>query len=402
MVASRSVKQIAQWFLPEGVEEVLPERARRLEMLRRRLLDVLDRRGYDLVQPPLVEFLAALLTGVGEDLDLQTVKLTDSVSGRLLGVRADHTPQTARIDAHYLRHAGMSRLCYCGSVFRWSPAEIESTREPLQIGAELYGCPDVDADAEIVQAMLEVLQAAGVPDIHLHLGHVGVYRALTRWAELPEVQQGELFDALQRHSRPDVAALLGDLPQQQRAFLALLDARGDTGTIERARECFQQVAGAAAALDNLAALVARLETAPPGIRLSVDLSDLRGYHYHTGAVFNAYTPGYGRAVAQGGRYDEIGKAFGHARSATGFSADLRRLLRYDPPGPGGAAILAPADPDPGLDTRVAALREAGERVIRLLPGETRAEYTDHCDRLLVRSAQGWQVEAFGQQGTESP
>jgi ATP phosphoribosyltransferase regulatory subunit len=209
------------------VEEVLPDRASRLEALRRHLLDVLDRRGFNLVRPPLVEFLDALLTGVGEDLDLQTVKLTDSVSGRLMGVRADHTPQIARIDAHYLRREGTSRLCYCGSVFRWSPGEIESTREPLQIGAELFGCADVDADAEIVEAMVDVLQAAGVPDIHLQLGHVGVYRALIGWANLPDSLEAELFDALQRQSRPDVEAALAALPEQKEAFLKLLDARGD-------------------------------------------------------------------------------------------------------------------------------------------------------------------------------
>lgn len=389
------MKKTGQWLLPEGIEEVLPERAARLEALRRRLLDVLDRRGFNLVLPPLVEFLDALLTGVGEDLDLQTVKLTDSVSGRLMGVRADHTPQIARIDAHYLRHEGTSRLCYCGSVFRWSPGEIESTREPLQLGAELYGCPDADADAEIVEAMIDVLQAAGVPDIHVHLGHVGVYRALIRWAGLPDSLEADLFDALQRQSRPDVEAILSDLPEQKAAFLALLEARGGADVIGLTRRGFEHVPEVAAALSNLAGLVDRLSRTLLDVRVSIDLSDLRGYRYHTGTVFNAYTPGYGRALAQGGRYDEIGRAFGRARCATGFSADLRRLLRYDASGTACRAILAPADEEGELDVMVRTLRGSGERVIRLLSGESVDQLADQCDRRLVKTADGWRVEPLG-------
>lgn len=386
------MKRSDQWLLPEGIEEVLPDRARRLEMLRRRLLDVLDRRGFDLVRPPLVEFLDALLTGVGEDLDLQTVKLTDSVSGRLMGVRADHTPQVARMDAHYLRHQGTSRLCYCGSVFRLSPGEIESTREPLQIGAELFGCPDADADAEIVEAMVDVLQAAGVPDIHLHLGHVGVYSALIRWADLPGDVEAELFDALQRQSRPDVESILAAMPVPRGAFLSLLEARGSAAAIDAARGDFDGIPGVDAALGNLAELVNRLSRTLAGIRVSVDLSDLRGYRYHTGTVFNAYTPGHGRALAQGGRYDEIGRAFGRARSATGFSADLRRVLRYSDAGASGTAILAPAGDDTGLDTMIRSLRAEGERVVRMLSGESREQFGERCDRELVKAADGWRVE----------
>ncbi|HSH42643.1 MAG TPA: ATP phosphoribosyltransferase regulatory subunit [Arenicellales bacterium] len=310
------------------------------------------------------------------------------------GVRADHTPQIARIDAHYLRHEGTSRLCYCGSVFRSTPGEIESTREPLQIGAELYGCPDTDADAEIVEAMVGVLEAAGVPDIHLHLGHVGVYRALAQWAALPEDVSASLFDALQRQSRPDVGEILAELPAQKSAFLTLLEARGDAAVVEKARAAFRHIPEAPAALDNLNGLIARLERSLPAVRLSVDLSDLRGYRYHTGMIFNAYTPGYGRALAQGGRYDEIGRAFGRARSATGFSADLRRLLRYDNDGGAAGAILAPRDGDAALDAMIVSLRAEGERVVRLLNGETVDRVADRCDRRLVKSAQGWRVESL--------
>jgi len=386
------MKQADQWLLPEGIEEVLPERAARLEGLRRRLLDVLHRHGFDLVRPPLVEFLDALLTGVGEDLDLQTAKLTDAISGRLMGVRADHTPQIARIDAHYLRADGPSRLCYCGSVFRSVPGEIMSTREPLQIGAELYGCPDVDADAEIVEAMVAVLRGAAVPDIHLHLGHVGVYRALIQWADLPEGVETELFDALQRQSHPDVSDILAPVPAQRRAFLALLEGRGDAAVIQRAREAYAPVPAAGAALSNLEQLIERLQRTLPDLPVSVDLSDLRGYRYHTGVVFNVYAPGYGGPLARGGRYDDIGKAFGRARGATGFSADLRRLLRCDGAGDSARAILAPRDPDVALDAEIRALRGRGERVIRLLPGQAEAELRSCCDRRLVRGTQGWRVE----------
>lgn len=386
------MKYSGQWLLPDGIEEVLPARAVRLEQLRRRLLDILHRRGFNLVRPPLVEFLDALLTAVGEDLDLQTAKLTDAVSGRLMGVRADHTPQIARIDAHYLRHEGPSRLCYCGSVFRSSPVDVEATREPLQIGAELYGCPDIDADAEIVEAMVDVLTAAGVPDIHLHLGHVGVYRALIRWAGLPAATEAALFDALQRQSRPDVDAVLSTLPDQRPAFLALLESRGGFEVVDRARRTYERIPEVEAALSNLRRLIERLSRTLARIEISVDLSDLRGYRYHTGTVFNAYTPGYGRALAQGGRYDEIGKAFGRSRSATGFSADLRQLLRYHAPAAAGDAILAPAGQDAELEAAVAQLRAEGERVIRLLPGEDPGQLGDQCDRALVESADGWRIE----------
>ncbi|MGA8262057.1 MAG: ATP phosphoribosyltransferase regulatory subunit [Arenicellales bacterium] len=389
------MKRSGRWLLPEGIEEVLPGDAARLEALRRRLLDVLERRGFNLVLPPLVEFLDALLTGVGEDLDLQTAKLTDAVSGRLLGLRADHTPQIARMDAHYLRHEGPSRLCYCGTVFRSSPGEIESAREPLQIGAELYGCAESDADGEIAEAMADVLQAAGVPDLHLHLGHVGVYRALTQWSELPDGLEDELFDALKRQSRPDVGEILSGFPDQGPAFLSLLEMRGGTTTIDRARRLYERVPHADAALSNLAALVERLTRTLKGVHITVDLSDLEGYRYHTGAVFNAYTPGYGRALARGGRYDEIGKAFGRARPATGFSADLRQLLRYDASNSPGTAILAPAHSDAALDSTVKRLRADGERVIRALPGETEAQLASQCDRRLVKSSDGWCVEVFG-------
>ena len=389
------MKRCGQWVLPEGIEEVLPGDAARLEALRRRLLDVLERRGFNLVLPPLVEFLDALLTGVGEDLDVQTAKLTDPVSGRLLGVRADHTPQIARIDAHYLRHEGPSRLCYCGTVFRSSPGEIETAREALQIGAELYGCAEADADTEIAEAMVAVLQAAGVPDLHLHLGHVGVYRALTQWAGLPDDLESNLFDALKRQSRPDVGEILSGLPERGTAFLSLLEMRGGTATIDKARRLYEPVPGADAALSNLGALVERLTRTLTSVHITVDLSDLEGYRYHTGAVFNAYTPGYGRALARGGRYDEIGKAFGRARPATGFSADLRQLLRYDASNTPGTAILAPARGDASLDSTVKRLRSGGERVIHVLPGETEAQLESQCDRRLVRSADGWHVEAMG-------
>jgi len=237
------------------------------------------------------------------------------------------------------------------------------------------------------------LEVAGVPDVHLHLGHVGVYRALIQWAGLPSGLETDLFDALQHQSRPDVEMILSALPEKQEAFLRLLESRGGFEVIESCRQAYTQIPGAEAALSNLERLIERLQrTLDPTTDVSVDLSDLRGYRYHTGTVFNAYTPGHGRAVAQGGRYDEIGKAFGRARSATGFSADLRQLLRYDRSPTPADAIAAPGEDDAELDAVIRKLRADGARVIRVLPGQPESDLRGQCDRRLARSAEGWRVE----------
>src|SRR5512143_32954 len=299
-----------KWILPENVDDVLPTEAERLEALRRTLLDHFRTHGYRLVQPPLVEHLDSLLTGTGRDLDLQTFKVVDPMSGRLLGVRADITPQVARIDAHLLNEPGVTRLCYAGSVLR-TTAGIGQTREVAQIGAELFGEAGIGGDTEVITLLLSSLAAAGVVGLHLDLGHVGVYRALAAGAGVSaNGEDSDLFDALSAKDVPGVAALAAKLPAAWRdALVALPSLYGPARDVPAIRN----------ALDALAALAAA--GAPRVDALHIDLADLRGYHYHSGAIFSAYTTGHAAAIGNGGRYDGIGKAFGRARPATGFTLD---------------------------------------------------------------------------------
>lgn len=310
------------WLLPENVEDVLPPQAWRMEDMRRALLDLFRRRGYQLVVPPLIEYVDSLLTGVGADLDLKTFKLVDQMSGRLMGVRADITPQVARIDAHLLAGNAINRLCYAGSVLHTQPDGFRRSREPIQIGAECYGEPGVAADLEILALMLQGLDACGVRGAQLDIGHVGVYRALAQAAGLSGEAEHRLFGALQAKDASAVAALTADLPNDLRsAFVALPQLYGDRGVLVEARTRLPALPAVAAALDTLDALDAGLG----GAEAAYDLAELRGYGYHSGIVFAAYTAGRSRAIAQGGRYDEVGKVFGRARPATGFSMDLREL-----------------------------------------------------------------------------
>lgn len=383
-----------RWLLPEGVEEILPAEAHALERMGRRLLDLFYGWGYEQVMPPLVEFLESLQTGLGQDLDLQTFKLTDQLSGRLMGLRADMTPQVARIEAHYLRRRGPVRLCYLGPVLHTRPGAFGASREPLQLGAELFGHGGPEADAEVMTLMALALREAGIGDLHLSLGHVGVYRALAAAVGLaPDVEEA-LFDAVRRRSRPDLQALVaaqGVAAPYDRLLASLLELDGGPEVLERARaELADGGAGVRAALDNLAAVVARLRRATPDLELYLDLADLRGYRYHTGVVFSAYAPASGQAIAHGGRYDDIGRDFGYARPATGFSLDLRLVLRLaGTPAPLPGAILAPAELDGAGEAEVARLRKAGERVIRALAD---GEAVMGCDRRLVRRDGRWQVE----------
>jgi ATP phosphoribosyltransferase regulatory subunit len=384
------------WVLPEGVEELLPGEAGRLEAVRRRVLDVFDGWGYDLVMPPMVEFLESLLTGLGQDLDLETFKVTDQLTGRLMGVRADMTPQVARIEAHYLRRRGPVRLCYLGPVLHTRSRSLGGSREPIQLGAELFGHAGPESDAEIVGLMLEALSVAGVRGAHVDLGHVGVYRELVAAQALPEPVEAALYAALRRKSRPDVdeALAAADLAESvRRRFAALSELNGDPSVLARARDILGGVsAGVDAALGNLEAIVERCAQRLPGCPLCVDLAELRGYRYHTGAVFAAYVPGQGQAVAAGGRYDNIGRSFGYARPATGFSADLRALVRLV--AGGGVArpcVLAPGDHDEALLQAVARLRAAGERVVTALPGVVREQLTEGCDRRLSHRNGRWEV-----------
>lgn len=310
------------WLLPENVEDVLPPQAWRMEDMRRALLDLFRRHGYQLVVPPLIEYVDSLLTGVGADLDLKTFKLVDQMSGRLMGVRADITPQVARIDAHLLAGNAVNRLCYAGSVLHTQPDGFHRSREPIQIGAECYGEPGAAADLEILTLMLQGLDACGVRGAQLDIGHVGVYRALAQAAGLSGEAEHRLFGALQAKDASAVAALTADLPNDLRAaFAALPQLYGDRGVLAEARARLPGLPAVAAALDTLDAIDAGLV----GVEAVYDLAELRGYGYHSGVVFAAYTAGRSRAIAQGGRYDEVGRVFGRARPATGFSLDLREL-----------------------------------------------------------------------------
>ena len=313
------------WLLPENIEDVLPPKAWKLEGVRRAMLDLFRERNYELVVPPLIEYVDSLLTGAGSDLDLKTFKLVDQLSGRLMGGRADMTPQVARIDAHLLGHNAVNRLCYVGSVLHTVPDGVYHSREPMQMGAELYGVAGVEGDLEILTLMLDALQAAGLKNIQLDIGHVGIYRALADGAEISTEKEKALFKALQSKARDEVSALCADVnPKFGNALVALTQLYGGVETLQAAREVLPDNVHIHAALDALSHLAKSLEGR--GIELAFDLAELRGYGYHSGVVFAAYTGGHSRAIALGGRYDEAGKAFGRARPATGFSLDLRELV----------------------------------------------------------------------------
>ena len=313
------------WLLPEHVEDVLPTEAEALEALRRTLVDHLRDNGYRLVQPPLIEHLESLLTGSARDLDLQTFKVVDPLSGRLLGVRADITPQVARIDAHLFNSAGVNRLCYAGSVLRATPAPPGMTREVVQVGAELFGEPGIAGDREAIGLLVSSLRAAGLSGLHLDLGHVGVYRALASGAGIgTSGEESELFDAMRAKDLPGVHELTAKLPGAWRdAFGALASLYGPASEVlPAARSALPDVPAIANALATLDALAA---TFAADVALHVDLADLRGYHYHNGPIFSVFTAGEPNAIGNGGRYDGVGKAFGRARPATGFTLDLRHL-----------------------------------------------------------------------------
>ena len=312
-----------KWLLPEFVEDILPAEAMRIEKLRRRILDLFFENGYELVMPPLMEYTDSLLTGTGHDLELRTFKVVDQLSGRMMGLRADITPQVARIDAHLLNREGVTRLCYCGSVLHTRPAGPAATREPIQIGAELYGDAGVEADREILQLLCRALELAAVRNARIDIGHVAVFRAIA--AELPPELEAQLFEALQRKDAPALKELTKTLnPKTREALLALPDLYGGPEVLEVAEKRLPKIAELTRALGTLRRLAKACS-----LPVSLDLAELRGYHYHTGVVFDAYCDGGAGAasqpIARGGRYDEVGKAFGRARPATGFSIDLRSL-----------------------------------------------------------------------------
>jgi len=381
-----------RWLLPEYIEDILPAEAARIERLRRRILDLFRVHGYELVMPPLLEYVESLLTGTGHDLDLRTFKLVDQLSGRLVGVRADITPQVARIDAHLLNRQGVTRLCYVGSVLHAQPSGLNHTREPLQIGAEVYGHAGVESDVEIQTLLAGALRAAGVNDLYLDLGHVGVFRSLMRRAAVERELESELFRVLQSKDVPALRELVAPLePKLRRALLLLPELYGDAGILDRARRELPDFPEIAEALNDMQTIARDLTPVVAVHRF--DLAELRGYHYHSGVVFAAYTRGHPNAIALGGRYDEVGKAFGRARPATGFSLDLRELAGLVASAAPGLAILAPYAPqDASLKQAVEELRERGEVVVIDLPGHaaTRAEL--NCDRRLVLRGAQWKLE----------
>ncbi len=320
-----------KWMLPEGVDETLPPLSWQMETLRRKLLDYYRKQRYELILPPLIEHLDTLLTGTAQGLERQTLKLTDPVSGRLLGLRADMTPQAARIAARRYADRPVVRLCYLGSVLRTEADSMGGSRSPRQVGCELFGEPGVAGDLEVLQLMRSTLRLAGLRKVHLDLGHVGIYRALTSKLALDPDAEAALFNILQRKSHPDLvdfAASRRLKARQTAAISQLMDLNGDASVLPRARELLQSSGAAVAeALTTLEKIVAELKRTSPQVAIHVDLAELRGYRYHTGAVFAAFVPGHGREIARGGRYDGVGAAFGPARPATGFSADLNELLR---------------------------------------------------------------------------
>ena len=381
------------WLLPEAIEDLLPAEAAQIEALRRRMLDEFVRHGYQLVAPPLLEFADALLDENAVDLNLSSFKLVDQLSGRTLALRADITPQAARIDAHLLNRAGVTRLCYCGSVLHTRPSGLFATREPLQSGVELYGHAGLEADHEVIRLLARTLQLAELPPSRIDLGHVGIFRALVAGHGLASVVEQQLFEALQAKDVPTLHELTTGLPESIRAgLLALPELYGGNEALAAAAARLPAHPEIARALGDLQRLAGELADLP----LSFDLADLRGYHYHNGVVFAAYCADSPAAVALGGRYDSIGARFGRARPATGFSLDLRALARLSRPQNMPGAILASWPEDTLLHTEIERLRAQGEIVIAALPGHEGSWREAGCDRQLVRRGDQWIIESLGE------
>jgi ATP phosphoribosyltransferase regulatory subunit len=376
------------WLLPEYIEDILPPYARAAESLRRRLLDLFDSYGYDLITPPLVEYLDSLLTGAARDLDLKTFKVMDGLSGRMMGVRADMTPQAARIDAHLLNRKGPTRLCYAGPVLLTKPAGMLARREPLQIGAELFGHHGIEADIEIQSLLIAALRVAGVPEIRLNLSHVGLFQAMVKDSALAPEYAGQLAEAMRQKDVPEIAAITATLDAPWRnAFLALPELYGGREALDRAMQVLPDVNEIQRALDDLT----RLYDMAEGMQVGIDLSDVRGDGYHNGVVMAAYAGGQARAVALGGRYDGAGAVFGRSLAATGFSLDLRQILDCLEVPVARTGIRAPHSCDQELQAKIAALRAAGERVVVELPGHVNTQHESDCDRQLVLDGSNWIV-----------
>ncbi|BFM12995.1 ATP phosphoribosyltransferase regulatory subunit [Simiduia litorea] len=377
-----------RWLLPDGIAEILPAQAEDIEQLRRDMLNLYHRWGYDLVIPPVLEFTDSLLTGLGQDLDLLTFKVTDQLSGRSMGLRADITPQTARMDAHSFKREGVNRLCYAGHVVHTRPKSPLATRTPIQAGVELFGEASLTADIEVVSLLLESLQTAGVEQLNIDLGHVGIYRALAAATQLDDQQEMALFTLLQQKAVSDINVWVAEQiaqPNIAKLIRALPALCGGVEVLEQARTLLSEyVPDALQAIDELQQLAAVIAERYPAANLYFDISELRGYHYHTGVVFAAFAPGYGQAIANGGRYDHIGEVFGRARPATGFAVDLGALNSLGSTvGLLEPGILAPEVSDALGWNAVQQLRQQGERVVCTLSESSLVREELNCDRELV-------------------
>ncbi|MDR0933697.1 MAG: ATP phosphoribosyltransferase regulatory subunit [Burkholderiaceae bacterium] len=374
------------WLLPEFIADVLPAEARKMEGLRRLILDIFQGYGYELVIPPMLEYVESLLTGTGQDTDIFTFKLVDQLSGRTMGLRADMTTQVARIDAHLINRRTVTRLCYAGSVLHTRPAGLQATREPFQIGAEMYGYGGLEADAEIQALALDSLKAAGISGISLNLSHAGLLKSLVSNDPVAKKHAPQLFDLLETKDMPGLDELTARFhPLTRKALMALPGLYGDIGILKEAKKVLPSNAGITLALNDLEYLAGIAECP----RVTIDLADLNGYHYHSGIMFAAFVPGLPNALARGGRYDHVGEAFGRSRPATGFTMDLRELSRLLPPAEKRSAIRAPWRDDAVLNGKIRELRNAGEIVVCDLPG-ARAGYDEFvCDRELVADGDNW-------------
>lgn len=379
------------WLLPEFIEDILPAEAQLVEHVRRKLLDLFRSNGYHFVIPPLLEYLESLNAGIGNDLDLQTFKVVDQLSGRLMGIRSDITPQVARIDAQRLNQQGVTRLCYASSVLRTLPDGASQTRQPLQVGAELFGHTGVESDMEIQRLMVQALRLSGIAEPMVDLSHVAIFRALVTRAGLAAEVEGDLLEALQAK---DVGALRDIVSSADsttaEALIALTGLNGGLEVLQLARQRLPQYAEIDVALQDLQRAYQQLSGL--GVAVSFDLAELRGYHYHSGMVFAAYAAGHVGALAQGGRYDQVGQIFGRARPATGFSLDMRALLDLLPMPVLTPAILAPYEENnAALQAKIDALRDAGEIVVVDLPGHEPHRAELNCDRMLVNHGGVWEV-----------
>ena len=399
-----------RWLLPDGVDELLPPEAWAVEKMRRSMLDAYAHYGYELVSPPLIEYIESLLTGTGNDLDLQTFKVTDQLTGRMMGVRADITPQVARIDAHLLKNTGISRLCYADTVLHTRPAHTMTNRSPLQIGCELFGEAGASADIEIISLMLNTLELAGVKKIHIDLAHVGIYRGLLESSNMSKDLEAQLFDALSRKSLPDLDALAisvengtNPLGKKDSVIIRLVrDIANLSGGIEaldhiksRVEQLDLSLPSVVKAIDELKAITLQIQKRFSAVHIGFDFCELRGYNYHTGILFSAFSTNFGHALAKGGRYNDIGKDFGESRPATGFSADLKTLVRLAEKtnretSTNLAGILAPAGDDEALLKAISELRQTYRVVQQLNDHDVSENY--HCDKRLVLEDNRWQIK----------